>query len=310
MQYIHNIITKPFIAPEINISNRKIIVTGCSKGSIGYEIANILVKWGCTVIITTRSDPKEIVLSIRDNIEENCNIYGHSLDLCNTNSVVEFVSWYKQTYGEELDILINNAGIHLDILSKQKYPYITEDGYEIHWRTNYLGTMHLTYLLLPLLSAKGNKETRIINVVSNLHCLGTNKELLEGMKNYNSYKAYALSKLALIHATKEIQKRYTDKNIKAYCLHPGEVFTNIAFKSFENEYFIRKIRNALRPIEKLILLSPVEGAQTALYLATNLDIPKGLYYVKGLPINPSKEIEDDEVSKILWNETIKWIESL
>ena len=42
-----------------------------------------------------------------------------------------------------------------NILNPRVRPPLSEDGFEIHWRTNYLGTFHLTSLLLPLLKQGG-----------------------------------------------------------------------------------------------------------------------------------------------------------
>jgi len=58
MNFIYNQMVKSFMAPKVNLSGKKIIITGASTGSIGYETANILASWGAHVIITTRSNPK------------------------------------------------------------------------------------------------------------------------------------------------------------------------------------------------------------------------------------------------------------
>ena len=48
---------------------------------------------------------------------------------------------------------------------------MTEDGIEVHWRTNYLGAFHLTWALLPLLQQAGleSGDARVVNVSSGLH---------------------------------------------------------------------------------------------------------------------------------------------
>ena len=73
-------------------------------------------------------------------------------------------------HGERLDVLINNAGVHLDLMSAWKEPRLTDDGFEIQWRTNYLGTMHLTHELRAALetTAGATGEARVVNVVSSL----------------------------------------------------------------------------------------------------------------------------------------------
>ena len=55
-------------------------------------------------------------------------IDGHNLDLSNAASVEAFSLWYREHYGERLDCLINNAGIHLDLMSQWKEPKLSADG--------------------------------------------------------------------------------------------------------------------------------------------------------------------------------------
>lgn len=68
----------------------------------------------------------------------------------------------------KIDILINNAGIMVT-------PYfLTEDGYEGQFATNYLGHFLLTHLLMPQLRAAGTQQlnSRIVNVSSCANFVG------------------------------------------------------------------------------------------------------------------------------------------
>src|SRR3546814_2341650 len=92
--------------------------------------------------------------------------------------------------------------------------------------------MQLTNALLPLLlrSAAQTCDARIVNVVSMLHTRGRNEFLFTPITPYNSWVAYGTSKLALVHATFELQRHHAAAGLQAYCLHPGAVFSNIADK--------------------------------------------------------------------------------
>jgi len=240
-------------------------------------------------------------------------ITAHPLDLCRADSVVQFADWYAATHDARLDVLINNAGVHLDLLSQWKEPHLSEDGFEIHWRTNYLGTSHLSHLLLPLLqkTAQTAGKARIVNVVSMLHHKGSNAGLFEAPRPYNSWVAYGLSKLALVHATFEMQRRYASTSkVQAYCLHPGAVFTNIAGKGLAGNRVVESLRNALSPVEGFFLLTPEEGAQTQLHCATHPQLAGGLYYDKCRPARASAEAGDEAVGARLWEETEAWVRSL
>ena len=157
--------------------------------------------------------------------EEN-QVTAHWLDLCDVDSVNGFATWYGQNHGGRLHVLINNAGIHRNILSPRKKPPLSQDGFEVHWRTNYLGAFHLTSVLLPLLQRSGLEcgDARVINVSSHLHDRVKNEGLFSAPDRYHSWDAYGLAKLALIHFSFEIQRRFADRyNLRSAALHPGSV---------------------------------------------------------------------------------------
>ncbi|MGH8506484.1 MAG: SDR family NAD(P)-dependent oxidoreductase [Stenotrophobium sp.] len=300
-------------AQRVDLRGRKIIVTGAARGSIGYETARILASWGADVTVSSRSNAAALAEALRTQLEgvPDCGrIDARELDLCDTNSVNAFAGWYRAQHGERLDVLVNNAGVHLDLLSQWKAPHMTADGHEIHWRTNTLGTMQLTTRLLPLLqnAAAQTGDARIVNVVSMLHAKGRNAWLFGPQERYNSWVAYGTSKLALVHATLELQRRYAaSENVQAYCLHPGAVYTNIAAKGLAGNPLLESIRNFFAPVEAFFLLTPEEGAQTQLHCATSPDAHGGRYYRECQPAPASADSADTQVSARLWEQTQAWI---
>lgn len=305
----HLFVSAPF-AGQVDLRGKNIIVTGASPGSIGFATARTLATWGAQVIITTRKDTEATVVAVR--AASGGEVQGHVMDLTDAASVKNFAEWYVKTQGERLDVLINNAGIHLDLRSQWKTPRLTADGFEIHWRTNYLGTSQLTHLLLPLLckTAQHSGDARVVNVVSMLHTRGNNAGLFQPPSPYNSWVAYGLSKLALMHATFEIQRRYPAQRVQAYCLHPGAVFTNIADKGLEGHPVLSAIRKKLAALEGFFLLTPEEGAQTQIYCATHPVLAGGLYYQKCCPAKASDDSADRQVAARLWEDTERWFKRL
>ncbi|PTU30952.1 SDR family NAD(P)-dependent oxidoreductase [Stenotrophobium rhamnosiphilum] len=306
-----SLISAPY-AERTDLRGKTAIVTGTAPNSIGYETARTLARWGAKVIVTTRSNPEIIATRIGEEFAlEDCTatIDSHPLDLSVASSVSSFASWYRATHGEYLDILINNAGIHLDLLSQRKEPHLSADGFEIQWRTNYLGTMHLTHALLPLLQNAGRDrgDARIVTVVSQLHTKGINAALFAPVVPYNSWTAYGTSKLALVHATYELQRRYAaSDHVQSYCLHPGAVFTNIADKGLAGNPMLGTIRKTMAPIERFFLLTPEEGAQTQIHCATKSGLNGGLYYQKCRPTSSSPDSQDAKISERLWETTTAW----
>jgi len=316
MRALRQLFVRAAMATPVDLRGRKIIVTGAGPDSLGYATARTLATWGATVVVSTRSTitAEAAAVAINAELPTNCpgRVVGHALDLSDATSVERFADAYRTSQGARLDALINNAGIHLDLRSQWQAPHLTADGHEIHWRTNYLGTMHLTQRLLPLLRDTGRQQgmARIVNVVSMLHTRGRNVGMFGGpasLQPYNSWVAYGTSKLALVHATRELQRRYVDDHVQAYCLHPGAVLTRIADKGLAGQNALAALRRLFAPVEAFFLLTPEEGAQTQIHCATRPGLAGGLYYRNCQPAPVSTEADDGAVAARLWDETQDWL---
>lgn len=303
---------RPFAARQ-DLRGRKFIVTGASENSIGHATAKALLEWGAEVTVTRRCDSEKLAELLRagQGGADAARVAARDLDLSRADSVEAFASWYETERGG-LDVLVNNAGIHLDLLSQWKEPRLSGDGFELHWRTNYLGTTHLTRRLLPLLQESGSEtgDARVVMVVSKLHERGRNSALFDPSERYDSWDAYGQSKLGLMHFAMELQRRSVEAGLTAYCLHPGEVFTNVASAGLAGNPVIEAVRNFLSPLEAFALMSPFEGAQTQLFCATS-PVAEGGHYYRGCSMaRASSELEDTRVAARLWDENREWVDSL
>ena len=335
---LRQLIRQPFVntrfATPADLTHKHMIVTGASIGSLGFATAKQLAAWGATVIITTRNNPERVVAALQQALQEEGKqlanngaggvadqkagqvvgrVVGKSLDLASTASVIAFSDWYKQHYGERLDALINNAGIHLDLLSQWQQPKLSADGEEIQWRTNYLGTVQLPHNLLPLLKQTGQQhgDARVVNVVSQLHSRGSNALLFDQNRTYESWQAYGLSKLGLIHHSTELNQRFAQShNLKSYSLHPGGksgTYTNVADKGLEGHALIGWLRKLGAPLEKLMMANAEEGAQTQLYCAVSPEAKGGEYYVNCQVSEASTDTRDKNAAAQLWQNTQTWL---
>ncbi len=271
---------------------RVFLVTGAGPGSLGEATAAQLRAHG-RVITTRRAGPSSADF--------------HPLDLSDFESVTAFANWLVSAT-DRLDVLVNNAGIHLDLRSKWRAPQLVE-GHEVHWRTNYLGTAHLTRLLRPLLlrTAKTHGEARVVNVVSQLHARGRNEWLFAPVTPYNSWSAYGTSKLALVHEAAEIERRYGSRGLHGYSLHPGSVYTKVADRGLETAPVLARLRKLAAPLERRSLVSPEVGASTSVFCATAPDPVPGGYHVRSAVVEPSPEVSDVATGARLWDATSDWV---
>jgi NAD(P)-dependent dehydrogenase (short-subunit alcohol dehydrogenase family) len=287
-------------AAPVELPGRTVVVTGASPGSLGFATAAALAEWGARVVVTTRTRTEEALAQLPGDV------VGHPLDLAERASVDAFARWLT-AHEDRLDVLVNNAGIHLDLRNAWKAPQLV-DGHEIHWRTNYLGTVELTDRLLPILLATAARsgQARVVTVVSKLHARGRNEFLFKPIEPYHSWDAYGTSKLGLIHAMNELARRWARDNLRCYTLHPGSVYSHIADRGLEGHRVLSALRRAFAPVERRMLLSPATGAQTTLHCSTALDLPSG-YYHDCAPAEPSAATNDVHAAQRLCAETQAWL---
>jgi len=95
--------------------NKKIaVVTGGNRG-LGFETCRQLAKQGIKVILTSRDEKKGNAAAAKLQAE-GLEVSFHQLDVRNSESIGVLADFIKDEFGK-LDILINNAGIGVDLES-------------------------------------------------------------------------------------------------------------------------------------------------------------------------------------------------
>jgi NAD(P)-dependent dehydrogenase (short-subunit alcohol dehydrogenase family) len=125
----------------------------------------------------------------------------------------------------------------------------------------------------------------------------TNLQLTRG---YTSFKAYGISKLCNIWFTRELARRLKDTNVTVNCVHPGAVATN--FGTDSGPFF-----ETLLKLGKMFLLTPQQGAETSIFLASNPEVSKvtGEYFSKSQIKKISRDARDDAKAKKLWDMSLE-----
>ncbi len=293
-----------------NLRGRCIVVTGATPGSLGFATARILATWGADVVVSSRTHTDRLVEALQHRLPAAAGgVCGYPLDLAQASSVDAFADWFRARPDARLDVLINNAGIHLDLLSRWTEPNLSADGQECHWRVNFLGSFHLTQALLPLLlqSAAQTGDARVVNVSSQLHGKGSNPGLFRPPLRYNSWVAYGLSKLALQHMSAELHRRYLAQGLSSTSLHPGAVYSGIADKGLAGADRLLRLRQGLAPLERAFLRNIDEGAQTSVHCAVDPQALAGGYYRNCRPARPAAALADAEVSARVWQAGLDWM---
>lgn len=106
-----------------------------------------------------------------------------------------------------------------------------------------------------------------------------NRDLFNERQGYYSWDAYGLSKLALVHFSLEIERRFgKDYNLLSTAVHPGSVFTNITRSAIPEEMLGVTLSRASIALASLVLFDPKQGAQTVVMCASQSRLRGGSYY--------------------------------
>ena len=264
------------------------LVTGATAG-IGEVTATALAAQGAEVIITGRSQQKA-----RDTVQMIMTETGNEAvnyllaDFSDLQQVREMAEAFNAQHSQ-LDVLVNNAGAFYN--RRRPTPYAVEMTFLV----NHLAPFLLTNLLLPTLQSSA--PSRILNLSSDAHKQGTlDFDDLGFERGYLGIKAYGRSKLATNLFTYELARRLTGTVVTVNAVHPGHVATDI----WKNDFSF--IGPALKWVTGLFSLSPEEGADNSIYLASSPEVDgvTGKYFVKREAVPSSPLSYNEDVARQLW----------
>lgn len=252
-----------------------ILVTGSTDG-IGLETALELAHQGHKLVLHGRNEKK--VQHTRNAILHavpGAVLHTTQADLADLDAIALMARDLAACL-PKLDVLINNAGVYM---TERK---ISKNGFEMTLAVNYIAHFLLTALLLPLL--KKSSDPRVVTVSSVAHQRGhIDFDNMNGECHFDSYTAYANSKLADVLFAKELAR--LQPWLASNSLHPGVIDTKLLHTGF----------NAKGD-------SVATGARTPVYLATSPVIRgiSGKYFDNCTAIRPATLAEDQLLAQQLW----------
>jgi NAD(P)-dependent dehydrogenase (short-subunit alcohol dehydrogenase family) len=267
-----------------------VVITGGTSG-IGAVAAVALARMGARIILVARDRFRaETTLS---RLRDSAPGIAHSVYFADLLRLGEMkrVAAKIADHESRIDVLINNAGALF--ASRQ----LTEDGLERTFALNHMAYFVVTARLRERLSASA--PARIINTASAAHQEATlDFDDLQSAKSFGARKAYGQSKLCNILFTRELARRLRGTGVTANCLHPGFVATRFGDQS-------GGLISPLVRLAKFFAISPAEGAETLVYLASSPDVAEvtGQYFYKSVPITPSSWARDDRSALLLWHKS-------
>lgn len=305
-------VTSPFtwvstaaeVAAGHDLTGKRAIVTGATSG-LGIETARVLAGCGAEVVMAGRN------LAEAEPVVARINAAGGkasavALDLTDLRSVEAFA---KETGGQPLHLLINNAGI-------MACPFgHTKQGFELQVGVNHLAHFHLANLLLPDLKAANG--ARLVSLSSSGHHWGEFdfEDPFYERTEYDPINAYGRSKSANALFAVEFDRRYRDDGIRAFSVMPGGIQTNLG-RSMADE---TKVKLGVDPenAAKIRWKTIEQGSATTVWAAVGreLDGSGGLYLedvAQAAPYEPGKPyglkpwaVDPDAAQRLwVWSEAI------
>lgn len=247
-----------------------ILITGCSSG-IGYYCAKALQAEGYQVFATARQQ-KDVERLLNDGLQST------RLDLTDSQSIDDALTWLLEQTNGQLDALFNNGAYGqpgaVEDLSRQTLRQ--------QFETNLFGTHELTCKVIKLMRKQGHGR-----IIQNSSVLG-----LITMKYRGAYNA---SKFALEGLTDTLRQELSDTPIKVSLIEPGPIesdFRKNAHKAFNTNIDIESSahKNTYIAVQKRLAntnakqkndtftLGP-EAVYNALKHALESRHPKARYYV-------------------------------
>ena len=269
------------------MKGKTVVITGGTSG-IGEVAAEALAQIGARIILVARSKSRAEVTLAR--LRRSGPGAAHSVYFADLTRLAEMKRVAAEIAHREppIDVLINNAGA---LFGTRR---LTEDGLEHTFALNHMSYFVVTEGLRERLLASG--AARIVNTASAAHQGATlDFDDLQSAKSFRAMRAYSCSKLCNILFTRELARRLHGTGVTANCLHPGFVATRFADES-------GGLISHLAWLAKFFAISPAEGAQTIIYLASSPEVANvtGKYFYKCRPTNPSAPALDDRAALALW----------
>jgi NAD(P)-dependent dehydrogenase (short-subunit alcohol dehydrogenase family) len=240
-------------ATSKRLRGRAALITGASRG-IGYAIAEAYAREGADLVISATG---EAILQEAKNALEK---FGVAVSYCaadvSDEAEVEKLFAYAVERHPQLDVLVNNAGIHIG----RPFTEYTMDQFDRMMRVNVYSIFQLTQLAIRHMQSLG--RGKVINISSTA-----------GKWESMNQAGYNASKHAVVGMTKCVALENAKNGINVNAICPGVVETDIIRsaqqKMLETGMSAGEFKAAIEgQIPMGRMLQPDEIAPIATYLAS------------------------------------------
>ncbi|KAI8650805.1 hypothetical protein NCS57_01415400 [Fusarium keratoplasticum] len=302
-------ITPPMVSRrDADLSGKTAIVTGSNTG-LGLEIARQLLDLGCKVILAVRDEAKgeralQELSNGRDLPSDFVEVW--KLDMLSYESIMTFAKRVESL--QHLDIAILNAGVQ-----KAEESFLAT-GFEEGFQVNFLSTMLLAILLLPIIKGKtsGSSPGQICILSSDMAAWSRFQErnttpLLSAFKQkmpkWDLMDRYCTTKLLGQLFLSELSKHVSPSDVTVSCANPGLCGDSQISREFQGT-----LHFAFNIYSFLFSRTCSVGARTIVNTVTTLGDQAHGQYSEDAKVQPMSPLvyksEGLRLSKQLYEETL------
>ena len=233
-----------------DLSGRVAIVTGAAHG-IGRVIAGTLAAHGAAVVATDLPAESALLATLVDEIATaGGRALAQTADMA-SKAEVDAVVRAAVEWGGRLDVLVNNAGIHM-------YPAplltVTEVDWDRVMGVNVKGVLFACQAAIPHMRAQGGGS--VINIASD-----------SAFDVIADEGGYGISKITVVRIASYLAKELSGTGVRVNSLAPGWVRTRATAQFFTDPDATAAI---LAGVPAGRVAEPVEIAKVVLFLASDL----------------------------------------
>lgn len=282
-------------ACEDDFEGRWVLITGATSG-IGYATAREYASHGANLLVVNRNEEKSI--SICEEIQQEFQVEC-DYKIADFSRLAEVRQVGRELLESDLefDVIIHNAGIY----STKRI--ISEDGNELVFQVDYLGSFVLNYILKDKLKAQG--KARIIFVNSEGHRfaiwgIGLHDPTYE-KRRHSGLGSYGVAKTAQLLSMIKFDEYFQGSGVTINAMHPGNVKTSSGSQNGRIYRWYK--RNLIDRSAK----DPQMSATALYYLGVSKEIEgvSGKFFNIITEEEPAPPALDREIAEELWDKSIE-----
>ena len=232
-----------------NLSNKRVLITGASKG-MGKAMATALLGYGAHVVISSRKqDQLEACAEELKVSTGNDKVYPYAFNMSNENEMSSLTDFAFDRLGY-IDVIVGNAGVNPYYGSIEE---ISSEAYQKIMNTNVYANLKLVNLISPSMRKRGNGSIIFTSSIG-------------AFQPSTGLGAYNMSKLSLLGLTRNLAAELGPFGIRVNSICPGLIKTDFAKAIWDSPEGEKRAKSDI-PLGRLGETDDFKGI--AVYLASD-----------------------------------------